>query len=48
MCLSRHVWFLALDYETMAAWIHQKLDQAGGVGPLNSGSDGWRVSTKAI
>jgi len=32
----------------MVAWIHQKLDQAGGGGLLNSGSDCWRISTKAI
>jgi hypothetical protein len=27
-----------LVYEIMAAWIHQKLDQDGGVGLLNSGN----------
>jgi len=35
-----------LDYEIMAAWLHQKLDQDGGVGLLNSGNDCWRFSTK--
>jgi len=38
---------LALSYEIMAAWIHQKLDQDAGVGFLNSGSDCWPDFTKA-
>ena len=36
--LGEYVWFLALDYETMWAWMHQELDQAGGVGLPNSGN----------
>ncbi|MGO9585813.1 MAG: hypothetical protein ACLP2Y_06445 [Limisphaerales bacterium] len=28
--LTEYVWFPALDYEIVAAWIHQKLDQDGG------------------
>jgi hypothetical protein len=31
----------------MSAWIHQKLDQDGGVGPLTSGNDFWRGFIKA-
>jgi len=27
--------------EIMAAWIHEELDQGGGVGLLNSGNDCW-------
>jgi hypothetical protein len=32
-----------LDYETIAVWIHQKLDPDGGVGLLNSGN-GWQLA----
>ncbi|MGO8742803.1 MAG: hypothetical protein ACLPYZ_17905 [Limisphaerales bacterium] len=45
-CLTRHVWFPVLDYEIMAAWLHQKLDQDGDVGLLSSGKDCWRDFTK--
>jgi hypothetical protein len=47
MRLTLHVWFSALGSEIMAAWLHQKLDQAGGGELLNSGSDYWHDSTKA-
>jgi hypothetical protein len=36
-----------LGYEIMAAWIHQKLEQDGDGGLLNSGNDCWRGFTKA-
>jgi hypothetical protein len=31
----------------MVAWMHQKLNQDGGIGLPNSGNDCWHVSTKA-
>jgi hypothetical protein len=46
MRLTGHVWFPALDYETMVTWILQKPDWVVVVGLLSSGNDCWRVSTK--
>src|ERR1035437_1694396 len=40
--------FRRWEYETRLAWIHQKLDQDGDVGLLNSNNDCWRVPPKLI